>query len=452
AMEDASGIDLTQFKLWYSQAGTPEVTARSEYDADNRRYTLILKQAIPKTPGQDNKQPMHIPVKIGLLNSSGDDMPLMLEGGEGDTEGSLVLNLREPEQSFIFTDVAEKPVPSVLRGFSAPVKLYQELSEAELAHLMANDSDGFNRWSAGQQLAVGVIQEIMREMDEGVDPQVSPAFISALAALLDDPALDKAMVAKMLVLPSEAYLAELQQPVRVRAIHKAREFVKQALAGDLADRFSTVYESIPLTTRYEYTSEAVASRALKNTCLAYLMTDPSAADVATCMQHYENATNMTDQMAAFTALVHSTAAVKADVINEFYLQWQEESLVVDQWFSVQATAPQKDTLERVVKLMDHPAFELTNPNKVRALIGAFCNNNPVNFHREDGKGYEFLADRIIELNRVNPQIASRLSGIMSRWRKYEPKLADQMQNALKRIMAEPLSPDVYEIVHKSLND
>lgn len=451
-MEEASGIDLSQFKLWYSQAGTPAITVKDSYDADAQTYSLTLSQETPPTPGQPDKQPLHIPVKTGLLNSAGQDMALTMDNGETDTDGSLVLNLRETEQTFTFTGIAEKPVPSVLRGFSAPVKLYQELSEGDLAHLMANDSDGFNRWSAGQQLAVNVIQNIMAEQDEGCEPRISPAFLSALAALLDDDSLDKAMVAKMLVLPSEAYLAELQQPIRVKAIHKARELVKQSLASDLRERFERVYNALPLSKTYEYTSEAVAIRSLKNTCLSYLMTDPSASAVDTCMQHYENAGNMTDQMAAFSALVHSTAAVKSDVINEFYLQWQEESLVVDQWFSVQATSPQKDTLERVQKLMAHPAFELTNPNKVRALIGAFCNNNPVNFHREDGKGYEFLADRIIELNRVNPQIASRLAGIMSRWRKFEPTLADQMQNQLRRIMAEPLSPDVYEIVSKSLTD
>ena len=451
-MEEAGGIDLAQFKLWYSQAGTPAITVKDSYDPESRNYTLTLTQQTPATPGQAHKMPLHIPVKVGLLNSAGKDMALVLDNGETDTDGSLVLNLREAEQTFTFTGVPEKPVPSVLRGFSAPVKLYQQLSDSDLAHLMANDSDGFNRWSAGQQLAVNVIQSIMADNDAGTEPQISPAFLSALAALLDEEGLDKAMVAKMLALPSEAYLAELQQPIRVRAIHKARELVKQRLAADLRDRFERVYNALPLAKEYHYTSEAVAIRSLKNTCLAYLMTDPSAAAVDTCMQHYENAANMTDQMAAFTALVHSTAAVKSDVINEFYLQWQEESLVVDQWFSVQATSPQKDTLERVQKLMTHPAFELTNPNKVRALIGAFCNNNPVNFHREDGKGYEFLADRIIELNRVNPQIASRLSGIMSRWRKFEPKLADQMQNQLKRIMVEPLSPDVYEIVSKSLTD
>ena len=452
AMEEASGVDLGQFKLWYSQAGTPAIRVADQYDAQAQTYTLTLQQSVPKTPGQDHKLPMHIPVKMGLLDSQGQDMPLTLSSREAAAEGSIVLNLREAEQTFVFNGVSERPVPSILRGFSAPVKLYQELSESDLAHLMANDSDGFNRWSAGQQLAVNVIQNVMAAQDGGAEPQVSSAFVAALAALLDDESLDQAMVAKMLLLPSEAYLAELQQPVRVKAIHSAREKVKQGLASDLRERFERVYQSIPLAGEYQYTSAAVAQRSLKNTCLSYLMTDPSAAAVDTCMRHYEQASNMTDQMAAFTALVHSTAAVKSDVINRFYLQWQEESLVVDQWFSVQASSPQKDTLERVKQLMEHPAFELTNPNKVRALVGAFCNNNPVNFHREDGKGYEFLADRIIELNKVNPQIASRLSGIMSRWRKFEPLLAEQMQGQLRRIMTESLSPDVYEIVSKSLSD
>ncbi|MCG8314683.1 MAG: aminopeptidase N [Pseudomonadales bacterium] len=452
AMAEVSGIDFSQFKLWYSQAGTPEVIASSDYDSESQTYKITLKQACPKTPGQDEKLPMHIPINVGLLDGTGADMPLQLKGEAVADASSLVLNLREAEQTFEFVGVTEEPVPSLLRGFSAPIKLHQALRNDQLAHLTVHDSDGFNRWSAGQQLAVNAIESAMSALEAGDEVNVSDAFIQVMETVLANTDLDKAMLARMLMLPSEAYLAEQHKPVKVQLIHSAREKVKHILAAKLSSQFKAVYDSIPLSQHYEYNSAAVASRALKNTCLSYLMTDPCTETVNACMTHYEQAGNMTDQLAAFTALVHSTAAVKQDVINAFYLQWQEEALVVDQWFSVQATSPQKDTLERVQSLLQHPAFEITNPNKVRALIGAFCNNNPVNFHRADGKGYEFLADRIIELNKVNPQIASRLSGIMSRWRNYEPALADLMQNQLKRIMMEPLSPDVYEIVSKSLND
>ena len=452
AMEEASGIDLTQFKLWYSQAGTPAIKASSQYDATAKTFALTLEQSIPKTPGQDHKEPMHIPVKVGLVGENGADLPLNLSTGESTNDGSLVLDLKAAKQTFEFVNVEQEPVPSLLRGFSAPVKLSQDLSVEQLVHLMAHDSDGFNRWSASQELAVNVISSVMVDLENDKEPAVHPGFVEAIGKLLTNDDLDKAMIARMLQLPTEAYLAEIQQPVKVQLIHDARERVKQTLANELADQLLSTYDKIPLTDDYQFNSQAVAQRALKNTCLSYIMASQSADAVDLCMQHYERATNMTDQMAAFAAIVHSNAAVKSDVINRFYLQWQEEALVVDQWFSVQASSPQRDTLEQVHQLLKHPAFELTNPNKVRALIGAFCNNNPINFHREDGQGYEFLADRIIELNKVNPQIASRLCGIMSRWRKYEANLSDLMRQQLKRIMVEPLSTDVYEIASKSLQD
>lgn len=463
AVEDANEIDLAQFKLWYSQAGTPEVSVATEYDDKAKVFRLTLSQRIPDTPGQKNKKPMHIPVAVGLVGADGADLPLQLlgrkiEAAHGVTQviTTEVLALTEATQTFEFGDVEEKPIASVLRGFSAPVKLIQTLPEAELAFLMANDSDGFNRWSAGQELTVKVIQQWISELKtqgEGTSlSTLSEGVVAAFRQLLSDSGLDRAMVSKMLELPTENYLAELAVPVNPGFIHRARQHLKVSLAQALEDQLLQVYDSIPLAESYVFDSESMADRALKNTCLSYLVALEKPAYIELGLAQYHAAKNMTDQLAAFRSIVHSENSAKDTLIASFYEQWKEESLVVDQWFMAQASAPGFDTLERIEKLLNHEAFELTNPNKVRSVVSAFANGNPANFHRADGEGYRFLADRIIELNKLNPQIASRLSGALSRWHKLVPELGDKAKVQLRRIMEEKLSPDVYEIISKSLKD
>ncbi|MBV1921072.1 MAG: aminopeptidase N C-terminal domain-containing protein, partial [Pseudomonadales bacterium] len=350
------------------------------------------------------------------------------------------------------------PTPSVLRGFSAPVKLEHQQSNEELAFLMSNDSDGFNRWSAGQKLAVNTMQAMIESSSDHVPLVGSEVLKHAYGSLLDDVMkgdIDKAMITSMLSLPSEAYLAEISTQVDPGAIHRIRAFLRKDLAEYLLPKLMEVYQSIPLESEYVFSAEAIAKRGLRNACLGYLMmlgesTGEYAAVDSLCFDQYQDAANMSDQAAAFHAIVHSGSGHREGVIDQFYSQWKDEALVVDQWFMVQASAPQTAGLERVEMLMAHEAFELTNPNKVRALIGGFCNGNLVNFHNKDGSGYQFLADRIIQLNSLNPQIAARLSGVMSRWKKYHPDYATLMQKELERILLAPLSPDVYEVVSKSL--
>ena len=461
AMEDANNADLSHFKEWYRQAGTPVVGVSGYYDEAASTYTLTLTQRAPDTPGQKNKAPLNIPVGIGLLDANGNDLPLHIEGGVQLTDkacSSLVLSLTEKEQSFCFKGITSCPTPSVLRGFSAPVKLEHQQSNEELAFLMSNDSDGFNRWSAGQQLAVNTMLVMIESSRDEVPLVGSDALKHAYGLLLGDVmkgGADMAMITSMLSLPSEAYLAEISARVDPGAIHQVRAFLRKDLAAYLHPRLMDVYQSIPLESEYVYSAEAIAQRGLRNACLSYLMMlDESAEGYSTvdalCFDQYQKAANMSDQAAALHAIVHSDSDHREDVINQFYSQWKGESLVVDQWFMVQASAPQNGGLARVETLMAHEAFELTNPNKVRALIGGFCNGNLVNFHNKDGSGYQFLADRIIQLNTLNPQIAARLSGIMSRWKKYQPDYAALMQKELERILQAPLSPDVYEVVSKSL--
>lgn len=453
AMEDANDIDLTQFRRWYSQAGTPQVTARGQYDAQAKRYTLELTQMTPATPGQplDSKLPLHIPVAMGLIGPAGEALALHVAGiARGETH--IVLPLREAQQTFVFEQVAVPPVPSLMRGMSAPVKLTVDLDEAALVLLMSHDSDGFNRWSASQQLTLNEICRFMQDLQQGEAPSVKSVLVAAFRHLLQDAALDKAMVARMLDLPSEAYVAEQFAVSHPQRIYLARESLRRQLAQALEGVLREVYESIPAAQVYRYNAEEVAKRALRNTCLHYLMALETPTVYAIASAQYESATHMTDQAAALRAVAHSGHPQRSDVLERFYGQWKQEALVVDQWFSVQASAPGAGVLEDVKRLMSHPAFEFTNPNKVRALIGAYANGNPAGFHREDGEGYQFLADQVIALNAINPQIASRMVVPLTRWRRFEAPFGEKMRAALERISRQPLSPDVFEQVNKSLQD
>lgn len=453
AMEDANGVDLTQFRRWYSQAGTPQVRAEGHYDAQQQRYSLRLTQLTPPTPGQpaESKLPLHIPVAMGLLGPQGEALALRV-AGVADGERETVLALREAEQTFVFERVSVPPVPSLLRGFSAPVKLDIALDEQQLILLMSHDSDGFNRWSASQQLALNELRRFIAELEKGGAPVIQPVLIDAFRHLLQDASLDKAMVARMFELPSEAYIAEQFACSHPQRIHAARELLRSQLAHALESVLLQVYRSIPATTEYRYDEQEVGKRALRNTCLNYLMALDNNAVHAIALAHYNSATHMTDQLAALRAIAHCNHPHRQSVLERFYQQWQGEALVVDQWFGVQASSPADSVLQDVAGLLSHPAFEITNPNKVRALIGAFANGNPAGFHRQDGSGYAFLAEQVITLNAINPQIASRMVIPLTRWRRYEAPFGDHMRAALQRIAAQPLSPDVFEHVNKSLQE
>lgn len=456
AMEDVSGIDLTQFRHWYSQAGTPQVTVSGDYDAEQETYTLRVAQSCPDTPGQSDKQAFHIPMAMGLLGEAG-SLRLTLQDEQVDTESAdntgRVLSITEREQHFVFTNINEKPVPSLFRGFSAPIKLRMDYSRDDLLFLMQNDSDGFNRWEASQQLGVLVLNDMLAAHQAGARLALDERVISAGRNLLADDSLDPAMVALMLALPSEAYMAEQMQPVDVLAIHAARNQARLDLASALRDDLLVTYRRLSMSQGdYAPSSGQVARRSLKNLALQYLMLLPGAEILPLCLEQLDKADNMTDRIAALVALVNSEhEAETATALVEFYETWQHEPLVVNQWFQVQACCQRPGTLGRVRQLLEHSAFDLRNPNKVRAVIGAFCGQNAVNFHQLDGAGYQFLADHVIQLNRSNPQIASRLLGPLSKWRKFLPEQQAMMKAELERLAREPkLSRDVFEVVSKSL--
>ncbi len=455
AMEDANGVQLNQFKRWYSQAGTPRLQVSEHFDAQARTYSLTLRQSCPATPDKVEKLPFVIPVALGLLDASGQELPLRLADEATAVGTSRVLAVTDAEQTFTFVDIAEQPLPSLLRGFSAPVKLSFPYSRDQLMFLMQHDTDGFNRWDAGQQLSVQVLQEMIGQYQRGESLAMDSRLLTALTSVLDNTELDPAMVAEMLSLPSEAYLAEISEVADVDAIHAAREFARKQLADGLFDGLWARYQAnreVSRSTAYVAEKEHFARRALQNIALSYLMLSERPEVLAATLEQYDACDNMTERLTALAVLINSPfEAEKARALQAFAEHFKDNPLVMDQWFSVQAASGLPGGLARVKALMQHPAFTLKNPNKVRALIGAFAGQNLINFHAADGSGYRFLADLVIELNALNPQIASRQLSPLTRWRKYDSKRQALMKAELERILASgPLSSDVYEVVSKSL--
>ncbi|EKT4466111.1 aminopeptidase N [Pseudomonas putida] len=455
AMEDANGVDFTQFKRWYNQAGTPRLEVSEAYDAAAQRYSLTFRQSCPQTPDKAQKLPFVIPVELGLLDAQGNDLPLRLAGEAAPQGTSRVLSVTEAEQTFTFEGIAAKPLPSLLRGFSAPVKLSFPYDRDQLMFLMQHDSDGFNRWEAGQQLSVQVLQELIGQHQRGEALKLDQRLITALGTVLGNASLDAAMVAEMLSLPGEAYLTEISQVADVEAIHAAREFARKQIAEQLFDALWARYQAnreVSAKTAYVAEAEHFARRSLQNIALSYLMLSGKPEVLAATLEQFDQCDNMTERLTALAVLVNSPfEAERAKALDAFAEHFKDNPLVMDQWFSVQAASPLPGGLARVKALMQHPAFTLKNPNKVRALIGAFAGQNLVNFHAADGSGYRFLADLVIELNALNPQIASRQLAPLTRWRKYDDARQALMRGELERILASgALSSDVYEVVSKSL--
>ncbi len=441
AMEDANGVDLGQFRRWYSQAGTPRIEASDCYDATTRRYTLTLRQSCPATPGQVNKKPFHIPVEAGLLDATTGEELL----------GGQLLELREEEQQFHFEGVERRPVPSLLRGFSAPVILHYPYSEEQLAFLMAHDSDPFNRWDAAQQLASGIILRLLESHEKGERWQSDRLLEDAFRKVLTRPVADAAFTARLLTLPGESWLAEQREQMDPVLLHEAREFVRRNLAQQLSGEWAALYEASCETGPYRLDAEAMGRRSLKNLCLGYLMELQDEHIRRGCLQQFSDADNMTDVLAALRFLANCDCPERRPALDAFYEKWQKDPLVVDKWFSIQATSRLPDTFERVQVLLEHPAFTLRNPNRVRALIGAFCQGNPAQFHRADGAGYRFLAEQVLELDPLNPQVAARLVQPLTRWQRFDKQRQKLMRGELERIRAaEQLSIDVREVVSKAL--
>ncbi|MBT7152713.1 MAG: aminopeptidase N [Deltaproteobacteria bacterium] len=459
AMEDASGSDLNQFRLWYTQAGTPAVTIETAYDSSARTFTLSLKQTCPSTPGQKRKEPFHIPVTMGLLDSQGSEIPLLLkDGSPEDGNRSRVLNFKTEQAQFCFEEIPERPVLSIFRDFSAPVKIKHSLSESDLIFLMRHDTDEFNRWEAAQKLMTRIILQRIKQQKGDPDFEQLKAAIAtdiaepadAFKQILAQSDLDKDIVGQMLSLPSESFLAEQLETVDVKAVHTVREAMKQALAESLQESLLEVFQNNQRTGPFSIDHKAVGQRSLKNIALSYLMTLPAESILNRCLEQYQTADNMTDEMQALAFLANRDYPDRQEALDAFSRKWQDDPLVMNIWFTIQAASKLTD-IGTVKNLLKHPRFDIKNPNKIRALIGTFCSVNHINFHSADGSGYQFLGDQIERLNQINPQIAARLLTPLTRWRKFDSKRQSLMKSQIKRILEiTDLSKDVYEIASKSL--
>ena len=455
AMEDASGISLDQFRRWYSQAGTPKLNIMGEYIERENKFSLKVLQTCPPSPGQIKKEPFYIPLRIGLLDQQGNELVLQLDGQKSSKDVTdLVLPVTEASQEFVFENIMQKPIPSLLRSLSAPVRIEYPYSREELFFLMIHDSDGFNRWNASQLLAIDVISELQQSESTAVPVIIEDAFKGVLKNAVHDDTIDQAMVAHLLALPTEGFLIEQAGIADVDAIHRVRESLANHLAVELKDLFAQIFNKTNLGEPYKADAPSIARRALKNVTLSYLVRTEDSDWLDTCYGQFNNASNMTDRAAALRQLVNSSCEkgqkLGVQALDTFYKQWQHEPLVVDQWFVIQATCQLSKTLNKVESLLSHEAFDMKNPNKVRSLIGAFCGQNHIGFHQQSGKGYEFLGDRILELDKLNSQIAARLLTPLTKWKKYDSNRQALMQVQLNRIKASAdLSKDVYEIVEKS---
>ncbi|WP_038093821.1 aminopeptidase N [Acidihalobacter prosperus] len=450
AMADANGADLEQFRRWYDQAGTPVVTVEDTWEPETGRYTLRLSQSCPPTPGQPEKLPFLIPLRMGLVGPDGADLPLRLEG-EGDGGATdRVFRLTEPEQTLCFTGLPARPVPSLNRGFSAPVRVAFDYTPTVLAFLAAHDSDPFNRWDAGERLALSVLLDLVEDVRAGRALALPAGFIEAFAAVLSDTRLEPNLRADMLALPGEAWLAEQFEIVDPDAIHAAREYARRALATELEAQWLAAYHGHTPEGGYRYTPEEAGRRALRNLALSYLAALDSPAGARLAETQFREADNMTDTMGALGALMLTDDPARGLALAAFYERWQDDSLVLNKWFGLQAVRQHPDTLAEVERLLAHPAFSLGNPNRVYALLGGFMMGNPTGFHAADGSGYRFAADQVLALDARNPQVAARLVKVFSRWRRFDTERQALMRTELERLKGHELSPDVYEIVSKSL--
>jgi aminopeptidase N len=447
---DASRRDLTQFMRWYSQAGTPEVTTRGHYDATRRTYTLSCTQTVPPTPGQPIKQPMVVPLSLGLVGKDGRDLPLKLsaDGAISDT----VVVLADAAATFEFVDVDERPVLSINRGFSAPIKLVNGLSADDLAFLAAHDSDPFNRWQAVQAISMRLLVDNVSALGAGRTMRTDDQLIGALASIISDAVLEPAFIALALIPPGEGDVArEIGRDIDPDLIFQARSAFRSAIGERLRAPLTTVYDQMHVPGGYSPDATSAGRRALRNVAADLLAATGQPADIARASRQYETADNMTDRMAALGTLCLHDTPKRLQALDNFYARYASDALVVDKWFSLQATIPRPETLEKVRCLTTHSAFSFANPNRIRALIGAFAQGNATQFNRADGAGYNFIADTVLALDPKNPQVSARLATAFRTWRTLEPGRRAKAEAALARVKSNPgISRDLADIVERAL--
>lgn len=458
AMEEASGRDLQQFRRWYSQAGTPSVAVSTQWNAEAGQLVMTVEQTTPPTPGQPAKEPMLMPFPVALLDAEGREMPVLLKGeSEGSAQLTRMFELKDARQTWVFSGLREKPVPSLNRGFAAPVILDVSLDADALALLARADSDPFNRWEAMNRLMMKAILEQVRAVLANDQAPVNATLLEAFGAIIDDVNLSPAFRAVAMELPSERAVADAMPIIDPAAIHRAREIVREALGIRWHSKLVSVIDGCRLEGEYSPDSTSAGIRALKNTCYYYGVAAGNKTMVLRVRDQFNTANNLTDRLAALNMIAGSSTPTKNDTIVSALKEWYSEPLLVNKWLTIQATAPcfagEAPVVTRVSELANSPFFSMANPNNVYALLVAFFMNNPAEFHRLDGEGYKFWVECVLKLDALNPQVASRVARSLENWRRYTPQLSNLMFQALKHLeRQEKLSVSVREIVEKALNN
>jgi aminopeptidase N len=449
AFADANHVDLGQFMRWYYQAGTPEVSVALSHDAATRTCTLDIRQATPPTPGQAVKEPLALPLAVAFLDAEGRELPLILADGSSPERG--VLKLTKPEEKFVFTGIDKRPVASLNRGFSAPIKLKVDRAAGDLRFLAAHDTDPFNRWESLQTLAIGLLIDNVSKRHDA-DPQRELGLVEAFASILVQETLEPAFAALALTLPSEADIArEIGSEVDPDAIARERNALRARLGQKLGAELERTYRRMTTSEPYSPDAASAGRRALRNISLDLLAASRDAAGRARAVAQFQNADNMTDRLAALATLSLQNVAEREQAFDAFYQSYQSDALVIDKWLALQATIPEPATLERIRALTAHRAFSFSNPNRVRSLIGSFAHANPTQFNRADGAGYDFVADCVLTLDPKNPQVAARLMTAFRSWRSLEPLRRAKAEATLRRVAKNAgLSRDVRDIVDRSL--
>ncbi|GKT11091.1 MAG: aminopeptidase N [Thiomicrorhabdus sp.] len=453
AMADANDIDLSQMHNWYIQAGTPTLAVSGVYNEAEKTYQLTCRQSLPSS--NESFKPLLIPIKLALFSRTGENFPLTVDaetsGKAIEEEGEVILRCTQVEESFTFTHISSQPIPSLLRGFSAPVNLSYDYSDSELGLLAHSDTDSFVRWESFQTLAMNEIKANIQRFEIGQPLALSEVIQKAFTGILLDQSEDPALIALAITLPDLTYIGEQYEVINVDAVYHVHQWLRTLLAECFEAELLQIYQRLTKSAGggYRYHKEDIASRKLKNACLKYLMLLPNQFDLG--KQQYLSNENMTDVLAALETISHTDHADRPECLAHFYNAWQDDALVLDKWFSLQAASHHRHALEHVQELVKHTDFVYTNPNRVRSVLGVFGRMNLLGLHRTDGSGYEFLANEVLALDKINPQVAARIVAPFTHWQRYDEKRSEKMKAVLNQIMLHTgLSKDVYEIVSKSL--
>jgi len=450
AMQDAGGIDLTQFKLWYEQSGTPRLQIEDRYDAASSTYELKVVQSCPATPGQPEKLPFHMPFSLGLLDAKGQELPLQLVGESAPQGSHRVLSLRQETEVFRFVRIPGPPVPSLGRNFSAPVIIQYDYSDEALALLFIFESDAFNRWEAGQALATDVLLEMAGIANSGIAPRPDPIYVEAIGEVLARAEEDHAFAAEVLMPPSESELALKMTPADPVAIHEARTALIRGLAEKHREAFDALYQNLNSSGPFVPDARSAGRRRLRNICLRYVTAEDTDTSAQIADAHYHSATNMTDMIAGLAALSRMDWPERETAFAHFHDRFVSDPLVLDKWMGLQASSPLPTTVMQVRSLMNDPSFDMKNPNRVRALVGAFSGNH-LRFHEADGSGYSLVAETIRALDTINPQVAARMAAAFENWCRYDEKRQSLMRAELEAIIGQQgLSSNLFEVTTKML--